>query len=148
MSSGEYKLASSKDEARHLVEQAIRAVGLRPEETLGRYPHQLSGGQRQRIAIARVLLKNAPILILDEATSSLDVRSEEKVQNAIERVISNCTGIIIAHRLSTVIRADKIAVLKNGELETIGKHQELIRSNEVYQELYKSQFESGREIAE
>jgi subfamily B ATP-binding cassette protein MsbA len=98
----------------------------------------LSGGQRQRIAIARAILKNPPILILDEATSSLDSVSEALVQKALERLMKNRTTIVIAHRLSTVKNADRTAVLEDGEISDIGTHEQLITKNSTYRELYNA----------
>ncbi len=98
----------------------------------------LSGGQRQRIAIARAILKNPPILILDEATSSLDSVSEALVQEALERLMKNRTTIVIAHRLSTVKNADRTVVLKDGRISDIGTHEELITKNSTYRELYNA----------
>ena len=98
---------------------------------------QLSGGQRQRLAIARALLKNPQILILDEATSSLDVESEALVQEAIDHLVRGRTTLVIAHRLSTVKNADKIVVLEDGRLSQIGKHEELINEEGTYRKLYR-----------
>jgi ATP-binding cassette, subfamily B, bacterial MsbA len=100
----------------------------------------LSGGQRQRIAIARALLKNAPILILDEATSALDTESERHIQAALEELIHNRTTLVIAHRLSTVEKADKILVIDSGYLVEEGTHQELLALDGYYAKLYKMQF--------
>lgn len=100
----------------------------------------LSGGQRQRIAIARALLKNAPILILDEATSALDTESEYHIQAALETLMQERTTLVIAHRLSTVERADKIMVLDEGALVESGSHAELLRLDGTYAKLYKMQF--------
>ncbi len=102
---------------------------------------KLSGGQRQRLAIARALLKNAPILILDEATSHLDTESEMLVQKALANLMEHRTVIVIAHRLSTIRRADKIVVLEKGHIREIGTHQELVGHGGIYQRLHDLQFE-------
>lgn len=99
----------------------------------------LSGGERQRIAIARAILKNAPILILDEATSSVDMKNEQEIQIALERAMENRTTMIIAHRLSTIEKADRIYVMKDGRIAGHGTHQELLLKNEIYQSLIKAQ---------
>ncbi len=108
--------------------------------TVGDRGIRLSGGQRQRVAIARAIVGNPPILILDEATSSLDSESERLVQQAIERVIQGATSIVIAHRLSTVLHADKIVVVNAGVVEAVGRHAELLGVNETYSRLYRLQF--------
>jgi subfamily B ATP-binding cassette protein MsbA len=101
----------------------------------------LSGGQKQRIGIARAFLKNAPILILDEATSALDNEAEKIVQQAIENLMKDRTVFVIAHRLTTVQNADRIAVIKNGELVELGNHNDLMSIEDgVYKHLYESQF--------
>jgi subfamily B ATP-binding cassette protein MsbA len=100
----------------------------------------LSGGQRQRIAIGRALLKDAPILILDEATSSLDSKSERRIQDALDKLMKNRTTLVIAHRLSTVERADQIVVLDAGRIVESGTHSELLAANSHYAALYRMQF--------
>jgi ATP-binding cassette subfamily B protein len=100
---------------------------------------KLSGGERQRVAIARALLKDAPILVLDEATSALDAESEEKVQEALARLTRGRTTFVIAHRLATITGADRIVVLKEGEVAEIGSHEDLIRSNGYYASLVRRQ---------
>ena len=100
---------------------------------------RLSGGQKQRISIARAILKNSPIILLDEATSSLDTDSEEKVQNAILNLTKNKTTLVIAHRLSTIMRANKIIVLNQGKIVDAGTHKELIKTSPIYRNLYSKQ---------
>ena len=110
------------------------------EAIIGERGVKLSGGQKQRIAIARALLKNPPILILDEATSSLDTESEKKVQTAIEALLKDRTALIIAHRLSTVQNANKIITIEKGKISEIGTHDELYSNDGLYRKLYDIQF--------
>tara|TARA_B100001248_G_scaffold44470_1_gene28336 strand:+ start:4058 stop:5809 length:1752 start_codon:yes stop_codon:yes gene_type:complete len=109
------------------------------ETIIGENGVRLSGGQKQRISIARAILKEAPIILLDEATSSLDAESEEIVQNAILNLTKNKTTLVIAHRLSTIHNANKIFVLKNGQIKDSGKHHYLIKNCEEYKSLYEKQ---------
>jgi ABC-type multidrug transport system fused ATPase/permease subunit len=105
---------------------------------------ELSGGQRQRIAIARAMLRDAPIILLDEATSALDTESEHQVQVAFDHLMDGRTTIVIAHRLSTVLHADKICVLVGGKVVEEGRHEELLAAGKQYARLYRLQFEGRR----
>jgi len=109
------------------------------ETIIGENGVRLSGGEKQRISIARAFLKNSPIILLDEATSSLDAESEEKVQNAVMNLTKNRTTLVIAHRLSTIIRADKIILVNRGEIADFGTHNELLKSSMIYKNLYSKQ---------
>ena len=111
------------------------------ETVIGEGAAGLSGGQRQRLAIARAMLRNAPILLLDEATSALDTESEQQVQVALDRLMRGRTTVVIAHRLSTVLGADKIAVLVGGRIVEEGQHADLLQRNANYARLYHLQFE-------
>ncbi|MCY1293349.1 Vitamin B12 import ATP-binding protein BtuD [compost metagenome] len=103
---------------------------------------KLSGGEKQRVAIARTILKDAPILILDEATSALDTRTEQEIQSALDVVSRNRTTLVIAHRLSTVINADEIIVLKDGVIAERGTHGELIDRDGLYASMWSRQREA------
>jgi ATP-binding cassette, subfamily B, bacterial MsbA len=110
------------------------------DTVIGEKGFRLSGGERQRIAIARALLKNAPILILDEATSALDAESESLVQAALSNLMQGRTVLVIAHRLGTVRRANRIAVLEDGRITATGPHEELLTTSPTYQRLHQLQF--------
>lgn len=120
------------------------------ETVIGERGVRLSGGQKQRLAIARAVLQNPPILLLDEATSSLDSESEQLVQEALNNLMRERTVLVIAHRLSTVVHADKIVVLNRGVVEAIGVHSELLESSDLYGRLYRMQFgfkDAGKGVA-
>jgi subfamily B ATP-binding cassette protein MsbA len=115
---------------------------------IGEMGLQLSGGQRQRLAIARALLKDAPILILDEATSALDSESERSVQDALDNLMTRRTTVVVAHRLSTIRRADRIVVLVGGKIAEQGTHEELMARKQEYSRLYSMQLLEDVEPAE
>ena len=118
------------------ADEFIRELPDKYNTIIGERGMKLSGGQRQRIAIARAILKNPPILILDEATSSLDSVSEEIVQKALDQLMKSRTTIVIAHRLSTIKNVDRILIIEKGRIADMGKHEELLAANPAYRELY------------
>jgi subfamily B ATP-binding cassette protein MsbA len=123
-----------------LADEFIREMPEGYNTVIGERGLRLSGGQRQRLAIARAILKDAPILILDEATSALDSESESLVQSAIQNLMEGRTVFVIAHRLSTVRRADRIMVIENGTIADIGSHDDLMSRLGTYRRLYDLQF--------
>jgi len=122
------------------IHDFIASQELKYDAMVGNRGLKLSGGEKQRISLARVVLKDPKILVLDEATSSLDSISENAIQTAMERVMTGRTSIVIAHRLSTVLAADHILVVKDGVIAEQGTHEELLEQNGVYRELYETQF--------
>ena len=126
-----------------LADDFIQALPGGYQTPVGERGVMLSGGQRQRIAIARAILRDAPILLLDEATSALDAESETLVQTALERLMEGRTTIVIAHRLATVLKADRILVMEGGRIVEQGTHDSLVRDNGIYARLAKLQFETG-----
>ena len=100
---------------------------------------RLSGGEKQRISIARAMLKKSPIILLDEATSSLDADTENKIQKAINELTKNKTTIVIAHRLSTILNANKIYVIENGKILEHGTHDDLLKNSQTYKNFYEKQ---------
>jgi ATP-binding cassette, subfamily B, bacterial MsbA len=136
-----------------LAHDFITALPEGYDTVIGERGFRLSGGERQRLSIARALLKNAPILILDEATSALDTESESLVQSALQNLMSGRTVLVIAHRLSTVRRADRIVVIENGTIADIGSHDDLLQRMGTYRRLYDLQFveldtpNAGRPVA-
>jgi subfamily B ATP-binding cassette protein MsbA len=144
------------DATREEVEEAARAAGVMEfvdrledglDHNIGERGTRLSGGQRQRLAIARAMLRDAPILILDEATSSLDPHSERLVQAGFERLMQDRTTLVIAHRLATIQNADAIAVMQSGRIVEQGTHSELLGRNGAYAALWATQFAEADEAA-
>ena len=109
------------------------------ETMIGENGVKLSGGEKQRLSIARAFLKKSKIILLDEATSSLDSKTEEKIQKALDQLTLNKTTIVIAHRLSTILNSDKIYVVDNGKIIDSGKHEELLIQSKVYKNFYERQ---------
>jgi ATP-binding cassette subfamily B protein len=116
------------------------------DTVVGERGYRLSGGEKQRLAIARVLLKAPAIVILDEATSSLDSESEALIQDALDAALANRTSIVIAHRLSTILGADRIYVVNDGRIVQQGTHSELIREPGLYADLYTTQFAKAQTL--
>ncbi|MAN34918.1 MAG: hypothetical protein CMF89_00735 [Candidatus Marinimicrobia bacterium] len=127
------------------IDDFISSLDLKYETIIGERGSLLSGGQKQRLSIARAIIKNPPILVFDEATSSLDSQSEKKVQEAIDNLVKDRTVIMIAHRLTTVKNVDKIVVLEEGSIKEIGSHEELLNKNGYYSKLYNIQFRENNE---
>jgi ATP-binding cassette subfamily B multidrug efflux pump len=106
----------------------------------------LSGGQKQRIAIARAILKKPRILILDDSTSAVDMSTESKIQKNLKQILKGSTNIIIAQRINSVIDADKIIILDDGEIKGTGTHESLLKTNQIYQDIYESQIKEGADF--
>lgn len=134
--------AAKMADAHHFIKQLPQGY----DTVLSDNGGNLSQGQRQLLAIARAILSNASILILDEATSSIDTRTEVLIQNAMLKLMEGKTTFVIAHRLSTIRNADKILALKDGEIIESGTHDELLAKEGFYANLYNSQFKNGTEI--
>jgi ATP-binding cassette subfamily B protein len=143
---------ASDEEVRRAAEAAAALEFLErlPEgldSFLGERGVRLSGGQRQRLAVARAILRNPAVLLLDEATSALDAESERAVQHALDRLMAGRTTLVIAHRLATVLKADRIVVLDQGRIVATGTHGELIREDGLYARLAALQFDQARDMA-
>jgi len=120
-------------------EEFINKLPNKYDTIIGENGVRLSGGEKQRLSIARAMLKDSKIILLDEATSSLDAETESKIQKAINLLTKDRTTLVIAHRLSTILNSDKIYVIDNGSVISEGKHEELIKNSEVYKNFYEKQ---------
>ena len=123
------------------IDKFIKNLELGYDTIVGERGLKLSGGEKQRVAIARALLKNPKIFIFDEATSALDTKTEKSIEKSLKKLSNNNTTLVIAHRLSTVIDADKIIVLDNGQVKEEGSHSELLNKNGLYAEMWQRQQE-------
>ena len=121
------------------ADEFINKLPNKYDTIIGENGVRLSGGEKQRLSIARAMLKDSKIILLDEATSSLDAETESKIQKAINLLTKNRTTLVIAHRLSTILNSDKIYVINNGLVVGEGKHEELIKSSEIYKNFYEKQ---------
>ncbi len=150
-------LYSRLDATQEQVEAACQAANIHDfimelsdgyNTIVGERGYRLSGGEKQRLALARVILKDPRVLVLDEATSSLDSQSEALIQDALEKIMTQRTSIVIAHRLSTILAADLILVLDRGQIVERGTHAELLAQGGLYAQLYETQFRNQREAIE
>ena len=123
------------------ADEFINKLPNKYDTIIGENGVRLSGGEKQRLSIARAMLKDSKIILLDEATSSLDAETESKIQKAINLLTKNRTTLVIAHRLSTILNSDKIYVINNGLVVGEGKHEELIKSSEIYKNFYEKQIQ-------
>lgn len=152
---GNIAYGAMRNASRKEIERAVEAAALTEfveslpdglDTRVGAAGNELSGGQRQRISIARAFLKNAPILLLDEATSALDTESERHIQRSLDSLLVGRTAFVVAHRLSTIINADRIVAMRNGEVVEVGTHDELLAKNGLYAHLYSLQFRHPSEV--
>ena len=134
-----HKLCADKAERQERILELMGHVGLNSEHA-SRYAHEFSGGQRQRLTIARALIKRSPILILDDSASALDYATEAKLRRAIAGLEHSPTVVIVSQRASSMLHADKIVVLDDGNMVGVGTHAELLENCEVYRDIYRSQF--------
>ena len=137
-------LDATEDEVRaaaklSFAEEFINKLPNKYETIIGENGLRLSGGEKQRLSIARAMIKKSPIILLDEATSSLDAETESKIQEALNFLTENRTTLVIAHRLSTILKSDKIYVIDNGLVVGEGNHNELLKKSEIYKNFYEKQ---------
>ena len=121
------------------VQEFINKLPNKFDTVIGENGVRLSGGEKQRLSIARAMIKKSPIILLDEATSSLDAETENKIQNALSYLTKNRTAIVIAHRLSTILNSDKIYVIDAGSVVDEGKHEDLLNKSSIYKNFYEKQ---------
>ena len=134
-----FRMINGKEDWRRIIEKLENKF----QTVIGENGIKLSGGEKQRLSIARALLKDSKIILLDEATSSLDSETEEKIQKAIEELTKNKTTVVIAHRLSTILNSEKIYVVDKGSVESSGKHDDLIKKSLLYKNFYERQIKNN-----
>ena len=145
------KLNATKEEIEEaakfsFADEFINKLPNKYETLIGENGIRLSGGEKQRLSIARAILKKSPIILLDEATSSLDAETENKIQKAINFLTEGKTTVVIAHRLSTILNSDKIYVIDNGKVAGEGKHEDLLKNSDIYKNFYENKFEKHNVI--
>ena len=142
----EIRKAAERANAHSFIVSGTHPLGY--DEEAGEKGCRLSGGEKQRLSLARVILKDPEVILLDEATASLDSVSESRIQEALEPLLKEKTSLVVAHRLSTILDADRILVLQDGVICAAGKHAELLEQSEAYRTFYETQFKAAEEEAE
>ena len=131
-----------KGKERALTEDVLVKVGLEPQ-ILAHLPHQISGGEAQRVAIARMLMQQAPVMIFDDSLSAVDAETDEKIRTALRRSTGNATVLLISHRVTTLMQADRILVLDGGRVAELGTHAQLVEKPGIYRDIYNIQMQSA-----
>lgn len=135
------KTGEAPEAIRREGEALLEQMGL--GDRMGHYPHQLSGGQKQRVAIARMLMQQAPVMIFDDSLSAVDAETDEKIRTALRRSTGNATVLLISHRVTTLMQADRILVLDGGRVAELGTHAQLVEKPGIYRDIYNIQMQSA-----